>query len=144
MTMTQRTTLGEALRELHMKAGSPSYRQIATRTRYSEYPLSHTGAMLVLTGGTNPRWGTIVALVRALRGDPNDFRDLWEAEQVRRVPRRQRWVPANRVNVDQVKEEARRVYEATQCYGTGCCGDLEGALDLVIARFTEAQREEAA
>lgn len=79
--MTTRTPFLLALRELYRNAGEPSYRAVSYRTRQA---ISHTAVGSVLDGASFPRWTTLVALVQALRGDPNDFEDLWEEERTNR------------------------------------------------------------
>ena len=68
----------QALHRLHGQAGFPSSRRIGYR---SGGVLSHTSINNILTGATFPRWSSIEAFVRALGGNPADYRALWEQGQ---------------------------------------------------------------
>jgi hypothetical protein len=62
-----------ALRDLHLRAGEPSMREIARRT----CALSHDTVHRVLTHPELPRWGPLELVVEALGGDVESFRQLW-------------------------------------------------------------------
>src|SRR5256886_8095901 len=62
------------LRELRRAAGSPSYRELARRTHYSDTTLS-TAA----NGTTLPSREVTMAFVQACGGDVDQWRSRWEA-----------------------------------------------------------------
>ncbi|GAA3879746.1 hypothetical protein GCM10022243_50500 [Saccharothrix violaceirubra] len=64
--------LTEELRDLHLRAGAPSMRTLA-----SSADMSHTSAHDALNGKRLPSWSVVANLVRALDGDVDYFRDLW-------------------------------------------------------------------
>jgi hypothetical protein len=69
------------LRALREAAGSPSYRDLAARSR----AISHTTLHEAAGGARLPSWATTVEFVRACGGDPADVREQWE--QANRVVR---------------------------------------------------------
>ena len=63
-----------ALHELHLRAGEPSTRAIESS---SGHAISRETANRVLRGGAVPRWNSLAAVVVALGGDVEIFRELW-------------------------------------------------------------------
>lgn len=63
------------LRRLHLRAGEPSVRAIASATG----AISHDTVHRVLTGPDVPQWGPLELVVEALHGDVEVFRGLWIA-----------------------------------------------------------------
>lgn len=68
-------TLIQELRDLHLRAGLPSVREIARKTE----ALSRDTVHRVLVGKSVPRWGPLELIVEALGGDVEVFRELWIA-----------------------------------------------------------------
>ena len=62
-----------ALRELHLRAGEPSSRAIATAIG----GISHTTVHAAIRGTTVPSWPIVAKLVEQLGGDIETFRQLW-------------------------------------------------------------------
>lgn len=60
------------LRELHDRAGRPDYRQLCERTHFGRTVLS-----AALNGNRLPSWPVTRALVEALGGDPEQWRERW-------------------------------------------------------------------
>lgn len=74
------STFLDALRDLHIRAGQPSTRelaQVARRDLGSAVP--HTNIHDALTGHRLPRWPVARVLVILLKGDEEYFHDLWNA-----------------------------------------------------------------
>lgn len=65
--------LAEALRALHAQAGAPSTRALARQIG----TVSHTTIADTLAGRRTPSWSVVVALVRVLNGDEEEFKQLW-------------------------------------------------------------------
>lgn len=65
----------EQLRDLHLRAGLPSVRDIARKT----HALSHDTVHRTLVGKAVPRWGPLELIVEVLGGDIEAFRELWIA-----------------------------------------------------------------
>jgi len=72
----------QALRELHLRAGEPSSRTIATRIGQT----SHTTVNLALRGPRVPSWPVVAKVVEALDGDVEAIRPLWIDAQEREEP----------------------------------------------------------
>lgn len=68
--------LATALNELWTKAGRPSTRTVADRTKGS---VSYSTVYSALRGSKAPRWANLVTIVEALGGDPDMFQPLWAA-----------------------------------------------------------------
>lgn len=69
------SNLFRQLHRLHRYAGEPSMRAIADATHNT---LSHTAVHMALTGSRGvPSWSILYAVVLALGGDVEDFRELW-------------------------------------------------------------------
>lgn len=64
--------LSAALRDLQLKAGQPSTRDIAGAIHYS-----HTTVAQILSGAKCPKLPTLLAVVTHLGGDPHEFKRLW-------------------------------------------------------------------
>jgi hypothetical protein len=45
------------------------------------------------------------------------------------------------VDIDELRAEATRRYNATMCGGAGCCGDIDSAIDYLIAEIIVARAE---
>jgi len=71
-----------ALRDLRLRAGEPSVREIA---RVSGR-LSHDTVHRTLTGPAIPRWANVEAVVHALGADPEAVKPLWLAARVADAP----------------------------------------------------------
>lgn len=71
----EQSGLAVRLRELRLQAGNPSVREISARTR----SVSHSTVHQALHGDRLPKWSTVAAIVTALFGNPDEFRDLWMA-----------------------------------------------------------------
>jgi hypothetical protein len=63
------------LRELRCAAGGPSFREMSGRSR----AISHTTLHEAAQGNRLPSWETTVEFVKACGGDPEDYRDRWQA-----------------------------------------------------------------
>lgn len=72
------TALFDRLHELHLHAGEPSVRQIATGIG-GRGVISYTTVHNVLCGPQVPRWGYLELVVEQLGGDIDQFRALWKA-----------------------------------------------------------------
>jgi DNA-binding XRE family transcriptional regulator len=66
-----------ALRDLHLRAGKPSSRQIAQDVE----GVSHTTVSAVLRGSRLPSWPIAAKLVESLGGNVEQVRELWVAAQ---------------------------------------------------------------
>jgi hypothetical protein len=66
-----------ALRELHLRAGRPSVREIAHSTDKTSHPISRDTVHRVLKRNDLPRWDNLQATVVALSGDVETFQKLW-------------------------------------------------------------------
>jgi len=64
-----------ALRELRAAAGTPSFREMAARSK----AISHTTLHEAVCGSRLPSWPTTVEFVKACGADPADFREQWTA-----------------------------------------------------------------
>jgi tetratricopeptide (TPR) repeat protein len=71
------TELFNRLDELHLAAGLPSMREIATRAGRGR--ISSSTVHNVFRSTRVPRWGFLEEIVKALNGDPADFLVLWRA-----------------------------------------------------------------
>lgn len=71
--------LGQALQDLRSRAGSPAVATIA-----EEVELSRATVARILLGQVTSTWPTIKALIEALGGNPQDYRDLWATTRARR------------------------------------------------------------
>ncbi|MEV6844499.1 helix-turn-helix transcriptional regulator [Actinoplanes sp. NPDC051411] len=66
--------LAHELRKLRVEAGNPTYRTLARRTGYSASTLSEAA-----NGKRKPTLDVLLAYVGALNGDPDKWRERWEA-----------------------------------------------------------------
>jgi len=64
---------GEAITALHLKAGAPSSRAVASRIGQ----VSHDTVNRTVKGRTIPSWPIAAKIVLALGGDLDEFRALW-------------------------------------------------------------------
>ena len=62
------------LRELRAAAGTPSFREMAARSK----AISHTTLHEAVCGSRLPSWPTTVEFVKACGADPADFREQWK------------------------------------------------------------------
>lgn len=74
------TDLFDRLHELHLDAGEPSVRQIATGI--GRGVLSYTTVHNVFRGPRVPKWGHLELIVDQLGGDTEEFRALWRAARL--------------------------------------------------------------
>lgn len=70
--------LVEALHDLHLRAGRPSLRALA-----SQVGCSPTTVSAVFSSGRLPTWGVLELVVEAMQGDVDAFRGLWLAASSR-------------------------------------------------------------
>jgi hypothetical protein len=68
--------LAKALQKLWVRAGRPSYRQIA---QDADHKISHTHIGHKLRGVHVGSWYKTAILVKALGGNPDDYVELWRA-----------------------------------------------------------------
>jgi WD40 repeat protein len=68
--------LRRRIQRLHITAGEPSARDIASRTGRA---ISHTTVLGVIRCARLPTWGQLEVVVEALRGDVESFRSSWVA-----------------------------------------------------------------
>jgi tetratricopeptide (TPR) repeat protein len=71
------TDLFDRLHSLHLVAGQPSIREIATGI--GRGVISPSTIHNMFRGPRVPRWGFLELVVEELRGDPAEFRSLWQA-----------------------------------------------------------------
>lgn len=74
------THLFDRLHELHLDAGEPGVREIATGI--GRGVLSYTTVHNVFRGPKVPRWGHLELIVEQLGGDVEEFRSLWKAARL--------------------------------------------------------------
>ncbi|SHG00964.1 Ig-like domain-containing protein [Jatrophihabitans endophyticus] len=65
----------DRLRELRAGSGNPSFRELAGRSR----AISHTTLHEAAQGNRLPSWPTTVEFVKACGGDPDAYRERWQA-----------------------------------------------------------------
>lgn len=80
-----RRALTAALRKLHHAAGLPTIRELAAQVVNAGGRISHVAVHSMLSGNNVPRWENLDQVVRALHGDPQELRSLWEAASARRI-----------------------------------------------------------
>jgi hypothetical protein len=73
------TELYERLDELHLKAGMPSMRDIATRAGRGRISSSTVHNVFTFRNSRVPRWPFLEEIVKALAGDTQVFLVLWQA-----------------------------------------------------------------
>jgi tetratricopeptide (TPR) repeat protein len=71
------TELFERLDQLHLTAGRPSMREIATKAGHGR--ISSSTVHNVFRSSRVPRWTFLEDIVKVLRGDTTEFLDLWQA-----------------------------------------------------------------
>jgi len=64
----------DVLRELRAAAGTPSFREMAARSK----AISHTTLHEAVCGSRLPSWPTTVEFVKACDADPADYRERWK------------------------------------------------------------------
>lgn len=74
------TDFFDRLHELHLDAGEPGVRQIATGL--GRGVLSHTTVHSVFRGPRVPKWGHVELIIEHLGGDVGTFRALWRAARL--------------------------------------------------------------
>jgi tetratricopeptide (TPR) repeat protein len=74
------TDLFDRLHELHLSAGLPSMREIATGVGRGH--ISSSTIHNMFRGPRVPRWSYLEVVVKELQGNPADFRVLWQAARV--------------------------------------------------------------
>jgi hypothetical protein len=74
------TELFERLHIIHLTAGQPSIREIATGI--GRGVISPSTIHNMFRGPRVPKWGFLELVVEELRGDPAEFRTLWQAARV--------------------------------------------------------------
>lgn len=67
-----------ALRDLHLRQGQPSVRDIAKK---ADRLIGHSTASEILNGSRAVSWRVLEILVKALDGDVDYFRQLWVRDQ---------------------------------------------------------------
>ncbi|MFD5734905.1 helix-turn-helix domain-containing protein [Streptomyces sioyaensis] len=68
------------LQELRLRAGQPSVRQIARTIQHDHLSpawVSHTTVAEMFRGRHLPQWKTLEGVVRALQGDPEQWKERW-------------------------------------------------------------------
>lgn len=78
-TATPLTELAGLLRELRLRAGSPSFRELAERTRKLGNPVAHTSIHHMTVGRHLPSWPDVEVVLTAIGVDPEKYRDQWLA-----------------------------------------------------------------
>ena len=73
------TELYDRLDELHLKAGMPSMREIATRAGRGRISSSTVHNVFAFRNARVPRWPFLEEIVKALAGDTAVFLALWQA-----------------------------------------------------------------
>ncbi|GLY42022.1 hypothetical protein Amsp01_080450 [Amycolatopsis sp. NBRC 101858] len=81
--MTPEESLASALRRLHLRAGRPSTRKIASEVG----GVSHTTVNEMLRGSRVPAWDFVKKVGRYLNGDEGELWSLWSAAQKTPLPR---------------------------------------------------------
>jgi tetratricopeptide (TPR) repeat protein len=71
------TELFDRLDQLHLTAGRPSMREIATRAGHGR--ISSSTVHNVFRSSRVPRWAFLEDIVKVLHGDTTEFLDLWQA-----------------------------------------------------------------
>jgi len=71
------TDLFDRLDQLHLRAGRPSMREIATKAGRGK--ISSSTVHNVFRNSRVPRWNFLEEIVKALHGDIEEFKALWEA-----------------------------------------------------------------
>jgi archaellum component FlaC len=71
--------LRSKLEWLRREEGDPSFREIERRSKRLQLPLTYGTARNVLKCDRLPTWDQVAWLVKALRGDEQTFRQLWQA-----------------------------------------------------------------
>jgi len=74
------TDLFDRLHAIHLAAGQPSIREIATGI--GRGVISPSTIHNMFRGPRVPKWGFLELVVEELRGDPAEFRTLWQAARV--------------------------------------------------------------
>ena len=88
--------LTRSVRTLWQQAGGPPSRRLA---RMCNGEITHTTVATVLNGKRTVRWSSVVQVVKALGGDPQQFRVAWEREYERYEAQRQANAGRNRPKV---------------------------------------------
>jgi AraC-like DNA-binding protein len=73
--------LAQALQQLRLEADSPTIAALA-----EQVGLSTATVQRILVGQVTSTWPTIKALIEALGGNPQDYRDLYAATRAKRRP----------------------------------------------------------
>ena len=73
------TELYDRLDELHLKAGRPSMREIATRAGRGRISSSTVHNVFAFRNSRVPRWSFLEEIIKALAGDTAVFLALWQA-----------------------------------------------------------------
>jgi tetratricopeptide (TPR) repeat protein len=73
------TELYDGLDELHLKAGMPSMREIATRAGRGRISSSTVHNVFTFRNSRVPRWTFLEEIIKALAGDTEVFLALWQA-----------------------------------------------------------------
>src|SRR5438132_11546884 len=73
------TELYDRLDDLHLKAGRPSMREIATRAGRGRISSSTVHNVFAFRNARVPRWPFLEEIVKALAGDTAVFLALWQA-----------------------------------------------------------------
>ena len=88
--------LTRSIRTLWQQAGGPPSRKLA---RMCNGEITHTTVATVLNGKRTVRWSSVVQVVKALGGNPQDYRVAWEREYERYEAQRQANAGRNRPKV---------------------------------------------
>src|SRR5580692_3402186 len=72
------TELYDRLEDLHLKAGRPSMREIATRAGRGRISSSTVHNVFAFRNARVPRWPFLEEIVKALAGDTAVFLALWQ------------------------------------------------------------------
>ncbi|MEV5831147.1 cyclic nucleotide-binding domain-containing protein [Spirillospora sp. NPDC052242] len=82
--------LTAALKQLHVRVGAPSYRQLEAITRDSSHPLRRSTIADILAGRRMPSAPVLEEFLRACRVEPGEvvaWREAWERVELRRASR---------------------------------------------------------
>ncbi|MFD3977373.1 tetratricopeptide repeat protein [Streptomyces griseus] len=99
-------SLAKKLRDLHLHAGEPSMRVVASRTAGV---VSHSTVHQALSGKRIPRWGALELIIEALGGNPAEYQSLWKEVRVQARGLAKETVPQLAENTGKIRFRLERV-----------------------------------
>lgn len=124
-----------AIRDLHLKAGEPSSRAIATAIGR----ISHTTVHAAIRGNTVPSWPVVQKLVAQLGGDIETFRQLWSDTRPGATARRSVASPEISVFISYARIDDKSTYKRISALIDGIADAYQSLTGRTVGVFKDVE-----